>query len=207
MIDYLYQLDYDFKPLPCNGVIPNDGEESIPILEPVSPVAQVIDAFEDMVAREEEPEYIAPPLRTKKEKKKVKRRVPSSWPTFDELPPQPEPAREPSDDIVLGESKESNLHVHAQMYALADKYGIHDLKDLARDKFAEAASNDWDGSGFPIAVQTVYSSTPESDHGLRDVVVDTLSQHRVLLAKAEVEALVKEINGLAFGLLKFAWGL
>jgi hypothetical protein len=33
------------------------------------------------------------------------------------------------------------------MYALADKYGIEDLKELAREKFARVATRDWNKGG------------------------------------------------------------
>lgn len=207
MIDYLYQLDYEIKPESCNGVITNGEPEITPISEPGSPGAQVIERFEDMLApveeeplvAEEEPWEAPKPKKTKSSKKK---RTAASFGSLGFRYPQ---ARFEKSDS--SSSKNSELNVHAQMYALADKYGIHDLKDLAREKFAAVASNDWDGKGFAVAVHTVYASTPESDYGLRNVVVDTLSEHRELLEKPEMEALVKEVNGLAFGLLKAAWGL
>ena len=204
MIDYLYQLDYEFKSESCNGIITNGEPELNQILEPDSPVAHVIEKFEDMSAPPlvmEEEEWEVPKQRKPKSSKK-KRTAASygSLPVFRYQQVQLEESDSNS-------PKNSELNVHAQMYALADKYGIHDLKDLAREKFAEVASNEWDGKDFPVAVHTVYASTPESDYGLRNVVVDTLSQHRELLEKPEVEALVKEVNGLAFGLLKAAWGL
>lgn len=216
MVDYLYQLDYEFKPEPRDGIIIiTDAElEPGPSIEPESPVAQVIERFEDMAARQSESEndFWAPRTKhTKKKQRKAKERISSSWgypspPAQDDLPPPPPPPP-PIYDMASCGSEGMVLNLHAQMYALADKYGIHDLKDLVREKFAEVASSYWDGSGFLMAVQTVYSSTPETDHGLRDIIVDTLSQHRELLKKVEIEALVKEVNGLAYGLLRSAWDL
>lgn len=204
MIDYLYQLDYEFKPESCNGVIANGEPELDQIPEPDLPVAKGIGRFEEVSEpplEAEEEQWALPKL--KKTKSSKKKRTIAAWsPTsvVEYQLPQIE-------ESVSNSAKKSELNVHAQMYALADKYGIHDLKDLAREKFAEAASNDWDANDFPIAVQTVYASTPECDYGLRNVVVATLTQHRELFEKSEVEALVKEVNGLAFGLLKAAWGL
>ena len=188
-------------PEPCNGVIPNEDPNSShvpepePEPEPESPVAHVIDRFEDLSAPQAEisnDDEFWPRVKKKRKGKKEKRSTPS-W-RSGEAP-------------IEGSAPQASteLNIHAQIYALADKYGIHDLKDLAREKFADAASNAWDDSGFPLAVQTVYSSTPEGDDGLRDVVVDTLSRHRELLEKVEVETLVKGVNGLAYGLLRSAW--
>jgi hypothetical protein len=42
----------------------------------------------------------------------------------------------------------------------------------------------------------------EEDKGLRDIVCKTISDHMSLLEKPEIEALMTEFNGLAFGLLK-----
>lgn len=216
MIDYLYQLEYDFRPEAPNGIIIITEEELEPVhvVEPESPVAQVIGRFEDLSARlsESENEFWMPKTKKTKGKKRGRLVSPKGYPSppaQNPTPPPPPPPPPPPfiSDRTSSESSQIELNIHAQMYALADKYGIHDLKDLAREKFAEAASNDWDGGGFPLAVQTVYSSTPDSDHGLRDVVVDTLSRHKKLLEKPDVEELVKEINGLAFGLLKSAWNL
>ncbi|KAF7509726.1 hypothetical protein GJ744_007597 [Endocarpon pusillum] len=204
MIDYLYQLDYEIKPESCNGVITNGEPEIAPAPDPDAPVAPVIERFEDMLApsliAEEELCEVPRPRKTKSGKKK------RTTTSFDCLPVfrYQQAQIEESDS---NSSQNSELNVHAQMYALADKYGIHDLKDLAREKFAAVASNDWDGKGFPVAVHTVYATTPESDYGLRNVVIDTFSEHRELLEKPEMEALVKEVNGLAFGLLKAAWGI
>jgi hypothetical protein len=215
MIDYLYQLNYELKPASCSGsscngsscngivVVANEEQERNHIPEPASPVAQVIQKIEYMSAPlvdHADDEWVP---RTKKTKKK--KRITSSW-GFGSPPPIDYPPP-PMDDAAPYKSKEMQLNIHAQMYALADKYGIHDLKNLAREKFAETVLNDWNNSGFPLAVQTVYSSTPNNDHGLRDVVVATLNEHRELMDKTEVEALVKEVNGLAFGLLKSAWGI
>jgi hypothetical protein len=215
MIDYLYQLSYELKPASCSGtscngsscngivVVADEEQEPNHIPEPDSPVAQAIQKIEYMsapFADHADDEWVP---RTKKAKKK--KRITSSWglsslPLLDYPPP-------PMEDSAPYKSKKTQLNIHAQMYALADKYGIHDLKDFARVRFAETALHDWNDSGFPLAVQTVYSSTPNNDHGLRDVVVATLSKHRELMDKFEVESLVKEVNGLAFGLLKSTWGI
>ena len=60
----------------------------------------------------------------------------------------------------------------------------------------------WDHDNFPIAANYVFSTTSDNDKGLRDIVSATISEHMVLLQKPEVEALMTEFNGLAFGLLK-----
>jgi len=57
-----------------------------------------------------------------------------------------------------------------RVYAVAEKYDIKDLKQLAQSRFSIWASNNWNHSEFPMMVQEVYDSTPSSDRGLRDIV-------------------------------------
>lgn len=96
----------------------------------------------------------------------------------------------------------SHLITLAKMYAIADKYDIKGLQSLSRDKFKLAAANNWNHSDLPSAIYTVYTSTPDSNMGLRDIVANLISDHMSLLRKSEVEALMRDFNGLAFDLFK-----
>jgi hypothetical protein len=88
------------------------------------------------------------------------------------------------------------------MYEIGDKYDVVGLKDLAKEKFDRACRKFWDDDHFPIAANHAFSTTPEDDKGLRDIVCKTISDHVTLIQKPEVEALMMEFNGLAFGLFK-----
>ena len=207
MLDYLYQLDYKFKAESRNGFAAEEEHALSTIPEPELPDARAIDRFEDLAVeapQQEAADDSWPGPRLKKSSKKKKR----ASLFFDQVDLSATDSKSTAlPDSPLGDFGDTEFSIHAKVYALADKYGIHDLKDLAQAKFAEAASRDWNSSSFPHAIQTVYLSTPESNQGLRDIVVNTISQHKELLEKAEVETFVKEINGLAFGLLQSAWGL
>jgi hypothetical protein len=63
--------------------------------------------------------------------------------------------------------------IHAQMYVMGDKYLIPDLKTYARQLFKEAFSTQ-EGVLMGDTIIAVYSSTPENDRGLRDIVLETL---------------------------------
>jgi hypothetical protein len=63
--------------------------------------------------------------------------------------------------------------IHAQMYAMGDKYLIPDLKTYAQRLFKEAFPTQ-EGVLMGDTVVEVYSSTPENDRGLRDIVLETL---------------------------------
>ena len=99
-----------------------------------------------------------------------------------------------------GESSQPLLH--AKIYEIAEKYEVKGLKDLAREKFKRSCEQFWDNDVFAVAAHHVFSTTPDSDKGLRDLVSLTISKHMCLMDKPEIEALLTEFNGLAFGLLK-----
>jgi len=66
---------------------------------------------------------------------------------------------------------EEPLTIHATMYALADKYQVAGLGDLARDKFEKTLYHHSNSEDFVNAVEIAYTSTPESNRGLRLAVL------------------------------------
>lgn len=97
---------------------------------------------------------------------------------------------------------DEQLLLHAKMYDIGDKYTVTGLQQLAREKFLRACVSCWDSEYFATAAQYAFTTTPDEDKGLRDLISNTISQHMVLLKKPAVEALLNEFNGLAVGLLK-----
>ncbi|EMC94017.1 hypothetical protein BAUCODRAFT_158650 [Baudoinia panamericana UAMH 10762] len=96
-----------------------------------------------------------------------------------------------------------NTVMHAKMYALGSKYGIHSLQDAALGKFMKAATYAWNSEAFVVALRLVYTTTPENDKGLRNVATQTLLRHEdVLLRKGSMEKCMRSIDGLAYDLLK-----
>ena len=80
------------------------------------------------------------------------------------------------------------LYFHAGMYAMAEKFGMKNLKKLAENKFATALH--FFKSGVCIGppenkaptrvlevIHFIYSTTLENDRGLRDLVVGHVAQH------------------------------
>jgi hypothetical protein len=87
------------------------------------------------------------------------------------------------------------------MYEIGDKYDVDGLKELAREKFAWMCTLFWNSAYFAPAAYYAYSTTPDEDKGLREVVSKTLFDHMDLIKKPEVEAVLNEFNSLAVGLL------
>jgi hypothetical protein len=91
---------------------------------------------------------------------------------------------------------------HAKMYEIGEKYDVMGLKDLSQEKFSRACGLFWNDPKFPVAAYHAFSTTPDRDKGLRDLVSKTLSNHLELVEKPAIEALLTKFNGLAFRILK-----
>ncbi|KAF2464231.1 uncharacterized protein BDR25DRAFT_381343 [Lindgomyces ingoldianus] len=68
----------------------------------------------------------------------------------------------------------THLIPHAKIYAIAGKYGIPSLQDLARDRFSLLLHNYYESVNFVDIIWEVFTSTNDEDRGLKDVVLDAL---------------------------------
>ncbi|KAK4143077.1 uncharacterized protein C8A04DRAFT_12703, partial [Dichotomopilus funicola] len=112
----------------------------------------------------------------------------------------PSPASETSGDGTVTKDTPENLVTHAKVYALAEMYLIPGLKALAVQKF-KAEIKDISASVFCAVAVEVYTSTIESEEGLRDIVVETLSRNMGWIEKEEVQDLLKSHGTLGCALL------
>ncbi|KAL9117305.1 MAG: hypothetical protein Q9187_006161 [Circinaria calcarea] len=101
---------------------------------------------------------------------------------------------------------EGRLIVNARMYALADKYEIWALKELAKQKSINALEEDWSGESFLTALEIVWTTTPYSDRGLRDCFLTAITTHKLDLYKREgfMEA-VRAVDELAADIVDVEW--
>lgn len=102
---------------------------------------------------------------------------------------------------------ESHLLLHTQVYALAEKYDIPTLKQLAKRKFEMSVACYYDAPELADAIEFVYTSTIDSDRGLRDVVLQLFRNHPQLANTQDVFAVIKETPTLALDLWKVERGL
>lgn len=72
--------------------------------------------------------------------------------------------------------KKLSLMINVQVYAMADKFDMPELKVLAKEKFLKCAQC-WPLPEFPTVVHEALSSTPESDRGLRDIIRRIMADH------------------------------
>ncbi|KAK1657059.1 hypothetical protein BDP55DRAFT_699224 [Colletotrichum godetiae] len=103
---------------------------------------------------------------------------------------------QPNNDTDL-----SSLFLHAKVYAMAEKYGIGGLKDLSVTKFRTAAKTKWDVIDFLDAAGEAYTSTIDTDRGLRNVILEVFAEHGNLLDRDEAKSLVKRLGSLAYDLI------
>jgi hypothetical protein len=91
---------------------------------------------------------------------------------------------------------------HAKVFAMAVKYRVDGLYDLAAANFKAAATSHWDHVDFMTAISIVHSSTGEEITQLRTIVADTLYDHfDVLQTKVQIEKLVRSTAELSHALM------
>jgi hypothetical protein len=83
--------------------------------------------------------------------------------------------------------------IHAQMYAMGEKYLTPDLKNHAKLSFSESIRYISVASLCEVITE-VYASTPETDRGLRDIVLDTAIIHlREMMRNKELKKIAIEM--------------
>lgn len=122
-------------------------------------------------------------------------------------PPVPKP---PTDVAAVSNSATTatgptGLSTHAQMYALAEKYAVEGLKELARKKYRKAVDDHWASPEFAPSIGIAYKTTGRADRGLRDIVIDAILSHRTLRQTREIRATCRENHDLCGDLLEETW--
>ncbi|OIW22532.1 hypothetical protein CONLIGDRAFT_587322, partial [Coniochaeta ligniaria NRRL 30616] len=102
--------------------------------------------------------------------------------------------------------RDPNLIIHSNVYALGEQYAVEGLKAMALEKFIAEAKVHWATEDFLQAVEHVYSSTPEHDRGLRDVVRNTFYEHRrELMDRENVKPYLRDVQDFAYDVLMHMW--
>ena len=66
----------------------------------------------------------------------------------------------------------SRLTLHIVLYSLADKFDVAKLGELAIANFREVLTQSWSPGDYLPCVPAIYESTPDSNTGLRRVIVE-----------------------------------
>ena len=95
----------------------------------------------------------------------------------------------------------NNIHV----YALVDKYNIPGLIELAKIKFKTCMTRKVKITRFAEIIDSVFSSTPETDPGLRDIIISkaaNTSTPTQILREGPLASVIRDHSTFGLGLLR-----
>lgn len=91
------------------------------------------------------------------------------------------------------------------VYAIADKYDIRELKELAKRKFHALVKDEWSNLEFEAVRDAVFGSTPSQDMGLRDIMCQFCIHHfQDIIKNVRLRSIVLGNEELAHALLESA---
>jgi hypothetical protein len=118
-----------------------------------------------------------------------------------QIPPEAAADTQEDSTSTRGENQPTSFS-SVRVYALADKYDISPLKELARQKFCNWAENNWACEDFSAIARESFESTPKDDRGLRDVIIQLVAKHaEIFIQKDGLRQLIEDIGDLGLGVL------
>jgi len=106
-------------------------------------------------------------------------------------------------DDASATTNEPSLLNNVLVYAIAEKYGIAELKEMAKAKFQGRARSLLSAKEFPEIIRELYRSTPSSDRGLRDIVSRVCApQGSTIVGNPDLNATIVEIGEFGLDLLR-----
>jgi hypothetical protein len=120
------------------------------------------------------------------------------------------PLYEPKDRVFRNDGclpvGAGDLTIHAKVYSMAEKYFVKGLKETSRERFEDCMRNFFAGSTFYEAVEVVFTTTPDTDTGLRDLVAKRISEEKTkytMEASSDMNQALREIPELAFWVMRY----
>ncbi|KAB8263878.1 BTB/POZ protein [Aspergillus pseudonomiae] len=97
----------------------------------------------------------------------------------------------------------SPMLFNINVYQVADKFGVPQLKQKAKEKFEAIARTCWVMDDYPTAISEAYQRTHKEDRGLRDILVHISHEHlEKLLENEDFRTVLEETLGFAADLVK-----
>ena len=116
--------------------------------------------------------------------------------------PFPDLYPEPDDETISHCKNMNNIRV----YALADKYNIPALKELAKVKFKTCmTAHGVEITRFTEIVDSIFNSTHETDRGLRDIIISgaaNTSTPEQMLGEGPLASAIRDHSTFGLGLLR-----
>jgi hypothetical protein len=100
----------------------------------------------------------------------------------------------------------SDLTIHAKVYSIADKYFIKGFEAVSHEKFKQCMRNCFASSAFYDAVRVTFTTIPDTDNALRDLVVQRISEEKAnytLDASSDMRQALREVPDLAYCVLHY----
>lgn len=96
-----------------------------------------------------------------------------------------EPATSQFERVKADGSLIDQMIADVLVYAIADKYNIPELKELSMSKFEALLDDESVPNKFAAVVDAVYTTTPDTDSGLRDMIIDYCAENIDTFAESE----------------------
>ena len=124
-------------------------------------------------------------------------------PNTDSPVPDLTPKPDVNDDEMISHCKNMN---DIRVYALAEKYNIPALKELAKTKFkTRIAAGKIEMTRFTEIIDSIFDSTHETDPGLRDIVISraaNTSTPEQILGEGLLASAIRDHSTFGLGLLR-----
>jgi hypothetical protein len=88
------------------------------------------------------------------------------------------------------------------MYEIADKYDVPGLKFLSARKFARACKKYHDQEEMVVAAEHALTTTPDSDNGLRKILLEVMASNPEMSENPYLHALLSKHTEFAFDLVQ-----
>ncbi|KAK4902302.1 hypothetical protein LTR27_001206 [Elasticomyces elasticus] len=109
------------------------------------------------------------------------------------------------------EYEEGRLTTYAQLFAVAVKYHVPGLRKVAEEGYQELTETLYGGHGDPSdfanAIKVIYTTTRSNVRDLRTIVESLFDTEKYLLEDESIKDVVNLVPGLAYELLRKAYGL
>ncbi|KAF1945593.1 hypothetical protein EJ02DRAFT_368897 [Clathrospora elynae] len=99
-----------------------------------------------------------------------------------------------------------DLSTHAKLYSIAEKYFVKGLKVTVREKFKACLNSSFAGKTFYHAAEIVFSTTSDTDTGLRELVAKRVFEEKEkygLDANEDLNEALKAIPDLAYWVMRY----
>lgn len=112
-------------------------------------------------------------------------------------------AAPPIVDIAPPVDTSSSLLLYTQVYIMADRFAVPDLKVEAKHKYQLALPSGWNSEAFSKSLVMMWDNTMPEDRMLKDVAIDHAGRHAVeLIDRGDFVAAIKGNTDLAFEFAK-----